>query len=450
MRRTTMSFTAGAIALAGLLLSGLAASAAPALTQISSDPFTNRTSQHQTEVEPDMASNGATLVGVFQVGRVASGGGADIGWATSTDSGAHWTHGFMPGITVNQGGGKAAAVSDPAVSYDAKHGRWLVVSLPISGAGNGVDVSSSTDGLTWANPVVVTPPAFLDKTWIGCDSTAASPFYGNCYTEWDNPGNGDQVLMSVSKDGGATWSTPSHPAGADGLGGQPLVQPNGTVVVPFLALGGNIASFRSTDGGATWSAVVAVASAQSHNDPGGFRAGPLPSANLDSAGKVYVTWEGCLLETGCSTNDALLSTSADGLVWSTVKRIPTNATGTTIDVTIPGIGVDHATQGAGAHLGVVYYFFPNVGCSVTTCQLDVGFISSADGGATWSAAQQLAGPMSLSWIAKSQNGRMVGDYFATAFSGGKAFPIFAVGKKPAAGHKFDEAMYTVNGGVTVH
>ena len=32
--------------------------------QLSSDPYTNTTSQHQTEVEPDSYSNGATIVAI--------------------------------------------------------------------------------------------------------------------------------------------------------------------------------------------------------------------------------------------------------------------------------------------------------------------------------------------------------------------------------------------------
>ena len=38
------------------------------------------------------------------------------------------------------------------------------------------------------------PPATkvdLDKNWTVCDNHAASPFYGNCYTEFDNFGEGD-------------------------------------------------------------------------------------------------------------------------------------------------------------------------------------------------------------------------------------------------------------------
>ena len=60
--------------------------------------------------------------------------------------------------------------------------------------------------------------------------------------------------MVTSTDGGLTWG-PIRAAGcSSGLGGQPVVQPNGTVIVPFSGNGGAELSFRSTDGGATWSA----------------------------------------------------------------------------------------------------------------------------------------------------------------------------------------------------
>src|SRR5207302_1121817 len=91
----------------------------PNLIQISSDPFTVAPGQHATEVEPHMLSNGATMVAAFQVGRIAPGGATDIGWATSTDGGATWTHGSLPGLTKGEGTGPYDAASDPAVAYDA-------------------------------------------------------------------------------------------------------------------------------------------------------------------------------------------------------------------------------------------------------------------------------------------------------------------------------------------
>ena len=92
-----------------------------ALTQVSSDPFTNPNAQHRTEVEPDTLVQGSTIVSTFQVGRAAGGGSSDIGFATSTNSGATWSSGFLSGITVNQGGGPYQSASDPAVAFDARH-----------------------------------------------------------------------------------------------------------------------------------------------------------------------------------------------------------------------------------------------------------------------------------------------------------------------------------------
>ena len=53
----------------------------------------------------------------------------------------------------------------------------------------------------------------LDKNWTVCDNHPTSPFYGHCYTELDNFGDGDLELMSTSTDGGLTWSTPIPTAG---------------------------------------------------------------------------------------------------------------------------------------------------------------------------------------------------------------------------------------------
>src|SRR5207253_3880454 len=156
----------------------------------------------------------------------------------STNGGATWTHGFLPGITSVAGGGPFARVSDPAVAFDARHGVWLIASLPLNAAvtGAGVIVSRSTDGgLTWGNPVTVDPATDTgtDKTWATCDDTPTSPFYGNCYAEWDLNSAGNLIQMSTSTDGGLTWgpkrTTTSRQAG---IGGQPVVQPTGTVIVP--------------------------------------------------------------------------------------------------------------------------------------------------------------------------------------------------------------------------
>src|SRR5207302_11457461 len=105
--------------------------------QISSDPYTqgtcagSSTTNHHTEVEPDTFSNGSTIVAAFQVGRIYDGGACAIGFATSTNNGATWTQGLLPGITKYSGGGPNDRATDASVAYDAAHNVWLVSSLTL-------------------------------------------------------------------------------------------------------------------------------------------------------------------------------------------------------------------------------------------------------------------------------------------------------------------------------
>ena len=207
--------------------------------------------------------------------------------------------------------------------------------------------------------------------------------------------------------------------------------------------------FTSTDGGASWSAIRHVTPIRRHVVAGGLRGGKyvLPSAEIDGAGRVYVAWQDCRFRPNCTSNDIVYSTTTDGVNWSAVTRIPIDSVSSSVDHFIPGLGVDHSTSGASAHLGLAYYYYPQTDCDFSTCQLDVGFIASTDGGATWGASTQLAGPMSLSWLAKAGGGSFVGDYISTSFSSvGRAYPVLAVANVPSGG-LFDEAMYTAVGGL---
>ena len=418
--------------------------AAGSLIQISSDPFTNTTSNHKTQVEPDTFAFGNTIVSAFQQGRFFDGGGSDIGFATSTDGGNTWVHGSLPNATqiVNPKSPYVRA-SDASVAFDAKHNVWLISWLGIINPSGpvDVDVSRSTDGVHWSNPVVVTADKqFNDKNWTTCDDTATSKFYGNCYTEFDDNSKLNLFQMSTSTDGGLTWGKPkTNPANTCVIGGQPVVQPNGSVIVPIDdCLETSILSITSTDGGNTWSNPVTAAQLLNDGHPGNIRSPDLISAEIDSSGKVYVVWTDCRTENFCNSgnNDLLMTTSADGINWSLPVRIPTSKVGCTtkscVDILIPGLAVDRRTSGSSAHLAVDYYTFPNINCTSSTCQLNVGFISSTDGGAHWRSPQQLAGPMTLTWLPLTTQGFMVADYLSTAIVAGasNANPVFEVASAP--------------------
>ena len=341
-------------------------------------------------------------------------------------------HGYLPGLTDNYKGGSFTAASDAAVAYDAKHGQWLIASLPIvDDNGEAVGISRSPDGITWGKPILVDHSGSDDKEWVICDNTTTSPHYGNCYVEWDEPALGDLIFMSTSTDGGKTWGAGKNTAdGAGGLGGQPLVQPNGNVVVPIDGFGGMIA-FSSTNGGKSWSSSLLIANQNFRGEDGGLRSPGLPSAAIDKAGKIYMVWPDCSFRSGCSTDDIVMSTSTNGTKWTAPIRIPIDPLKSPIDHFIPGIGVDLATSGKTAHVAITYYYYPNASCN-NSCQLNVGFTLSQDGGKTWTAGKKLAGPMQLSWLPNSQNGLMVADYLAIAYANGNPFGVFAVAQAPSA------------------
>jgi hypothetical protein len=316
----------------------------------------------------------------------------------------------------------------------------MISSLVLTENGNavngvGIYTSRSTDGgLTWGAPVAIPNTAGMvspDKNWIVCDNTASSPYYGNCYTEWDDNGAGNRAEMSRSTDGGATWSVAAtNNAGI--IGGQPVVRPDGTVIVPTANANETaIGAFDSTNGGVSWSGVTTIATVKHKSPAGSLREGPLPSAEIDGAGTVYVAWADCRFIRSCKANDIVLthSTNATGTTWSAITRIPIDGTGSGVNHVLPGLAVNKATSGASAQLGLTYYYFPKGSSS-----LSVGFVSSTDGGAHWSAATSLASGMPTTWAANTSQGRMVGDYISTSFgSDNLAHGVFATLSAPTSG-----------------
>jgi len=444
------------VMLLALLLTAGTVTAQVPLTQISNDTFTNTTSQHETEVEPASYSFGATIVSTFQVGRFTDGGGSDIGFATSTDHGTTWTHGNLPGITTIEGTGTYDRASDTSVTYNVKFKTWLVETLALSNSGGAhgqaVLVGSSKDGITWNNPATVSVAernGFYDKPWIGCDNTSTSPFYGNCYVEWDDFSLGDQLEMSTSTDGGVTWSTKKTTGGSPfGTGGIPLVQPNGTVIVPSDdQFASSVQAFRSTDGGNTWSAPAFITSISEHGVAGGMRAVPLIAAAIDGAGKVYIMWADCRFRNNCASNDIVFTSSSDGVTWSAVTRVPIDPVGSTVDHFTPGFSIAPGTSGSTARLALTYNFLPKTNCG-SVCNVGVGYVESTNGGSTWGAPKVLAKGMNTNWLPSTTSGQMLGDYQTTAYSGTRVHGVFAAAFSPS-GSTLNEAMDTNAVGLAV-
>jgi hypothetical protein len=405
--------------------------------EISTDPYTSAPSQHATEVEPDSASWGSTVVAVFQVGRIADGGAANIGWATSRNGGRTWKHGFLPGLTPSsRPAGPWPRATDPSIAYDAQHGVWLAVSLTFGGPDSALLISRSTDGIHWSQPVTATrrDSFALDKQWIACDNWASSPFRGRCYLSYDDLGS-DQIETNFSTDGGLTWQGPTHFPGAGRAsingpaapGVQPVARPDGTVLIPYFD-NTQISVLRSVDGGLTWLAPIAAAPT-SYRPVAGLRVAPLPSADVGSDGAVYVSWADCSQRPNCSANDILVAHSADGLTWSP----PVRASSGSADAELPGVAADPSRPGV---LALAYY-------TVRNDRLDVYETTSRNGGASWTKRQRLnSRSIPFGWLA-SAGGAMVGDYISTSVAGGRAVPVFALGFAPRRG-RLHESMFATS------
>jgi hypothetical protein len=321
------------------------------------------------------------------------------------------------------------------VAYDAVHGTWLISTLTLEPESSHILVARSTDGLHWAAPVTAATGPVLDKEWLTCDNGASSPFHGRCYLLYTDDEKNWTVSQSTD-DGGANWSPPVR-ATSTLVGTQPAVRPDGTLVaiagsyVGQAGLTGSIESVHSVDGGATF-ARSTVSSFQSASS-GVMRVLPLPSMEMDAAGTLYAVWDDCRFRPGCTANDLVLTSSPDGgLTWTPPSRVPVAPASSSLSAFIPGLGADPAHAG---HLGLVYAYYLAGSCAHGTCLLGVGSTSSLDGGASWSRPQQLdAQPMPTTWIARTNSGRMLGDYFSTTFAGARMVSVFALAAPPLHGH----------------
>jgi len=412
--------------------------------RLSVDLSTNPQSQHETAVEPDSFSWGSTVVAAYQLGRFETGAASNIGVSVSRDGGRTWQRTTLPAVTVeSQPPGPELSASDPTVAYDAVHGVWLVGTLTLEARSSHVYVARSTDGLHWSAPVDAAAGPELDKDWIACDNNAASPHRGRCYAEFTDDDRNVTVSES-SDDGGLTWSAPVT-ASSLLVGTQPVILPNGTLVVVAgdyvdeRALNGSIVALRSTDGGATFTRATIGQLTSAAN--GVMRSASLPSVDVDSNGTIYAVWHDCRFRPGCTENDLVLSTSTDGVTWTAPARIPLAPVPSTFDAFIPGLAADPARPG---RLGLVYAFFTPGSCARGACTLEIGFVTSPNGGTTWTAPQRLdAQPMQMTWLAKAEGGRMVGDYFSTSFAGDRVVPVFTLATSPLRG-RFREAIFAAS------
>lgn len=416
------------------LLDGVAADCELVGRRLSRDPYTNPESQHETQVEPDSFTVGRTTVVTFQVGRRFDGAADNIGFAVSNDDGRTWRSGLLPGLTrASQPAGSNLRASDPVVAYDASSGMWLISTLAIEGPVTRLTVSRAADGFTWSNPVIAIADSSpngitFDKNWIACDNGAASPHRGRCYLVYTDALNNDRIAVVTSTDGGATWSTPVGAPVTDAVGAFPVIRPSGELVVVYNWGGRRIGSSVSTDGGLSFGATALVAEIENRNIRA-LRFFPLPSADVDPTGKVWITWHDCRFSQGCAANSVAVSTSTDGRTWATPTAVTSGR-----DAYIPAIGI-HPTTG---RVAVVYHV-------VRAGGIDVELVESRAGGSGFGAPRRLsAQTMRIEWLPNTVSGRMLADYISVHYAGARPLAAWVLASEPV-GASFRQAVYATRG-----
>jgi hypothetical protein len=381
------------------------------------------------------------VIAVWQQDRWDSGGARGLVAGVSRDGGQHFDQVTLPFSRCAPGGLPYTRASDPWVSI-GPDGTAYAVSLSFNQAadgstpGNTIGVATSTDGgLTWGNTQALindTDPSVLNDK----ESVTADPVHpGVAYVVWDRATPTSQpTYFSKTADDGKTWSTPrAITAPTESVIGDILVVDprNGTLYDffdRFVATGtGAEESFiKSTDGGATWSAIKKI------TDDGSVQ--PVDPANgallrtsfgdpdpaIDTkTGRLYVVWEDARFSGG-AFNEIAFSTSGDGgATWSTPQRIstPTGGLGFNPQIAVNDKGV----------LGVSYYDFRTLPTAdPATLPTNYWLVTSPAGGGSFGNEQaivrtpfdQLGAPVSRF------RGYFLGDYEGFANSGDEFVSVF--------------------------
>jgi hypothetical protein len=396
--------------------------------------------QADTAIEPSIAVNPANprnaVIG-FQAGR--GDGAASNGYGYTFDAGRHWTYGLMPKLT-GLTGGPFTSASDPVIAFGPKNAVYFS-SLAFNATTSAIVNHTSHDGgKHWDEPTYVLDnpgQVFNDKNWVVVDNgTGAGHHTGRVYVVWDV---GQPVLASYSDDEGRTWlRAPSviHPG--QGIGTIPLVMPNGDLAVVYstgawvppvgdktppdnqLVAGGGQMVISVAHGAGTvptGSPLVFTPPVTVGDDRGNsvqdLRAGGLPSASVDArTGRIAVTWEDGRYRKD-KANDVVVTTSTDGVRWSTPVRVNRGAADDDVDHFTPAIAT-----GPDGVLRLAYRQRAGADNGESSPYVDTFLQQSADGGRTWTAPLRVNRVRTdLRFAAFSRASAFLGDYMQVAAAG---------------------------------
>lgn len=205
-----------------------------------------------------------------------------------------------------------------------------------------------------------------------------------------------------------------------------------------------MAYVKSEDGGTTWSSIKIIAALKSvgvtdPNTGATIRTGDIiPEPAIDPAtGKLYIVWQDSRFNGG-QYDEVVISSSTDGgTTWTAPIRVNT-PTGTAAFT--PSIKINSAGK-----IGVTYYDFRNLQTgNTTTLPTDYWFISSNNGGTSFTGEQHLAGSFDM-LAAPYASGYFVGDYEGLTSIGTTFQAFFVATNSSNAGNPTDVYSIAIGG-----
>ncbi len=415
---------------------------------------------------------------------------------TSSNGGATWSNqGMLPGYTdtgtsvaasagslsTSAAPGTLVSDGDPVVVFGPKvangafswangvRAYYANLSSFASGAAKGqqapelLAVSISDDfGASWFDPIVAARGngyIFNDKETIWADRNPSSPNFGRAYISWtqfrDIPGCAEPIMFAFSADAGLTWSRPNqlstaHNCGLGGRQGSAIrTGPNGEVYVFWEdsdKLGSEQVVQVSLDGGRTFSKSITLGRVADIHDPipgANFRTDSFLSAAVDQAsGAVYAAWS---TRTSGGGRIVVAKSGDGGATWSAATTVSTASEGYAffqgLDVA-PNGRVDVGYQALVAANPATY--------GTGNATVNSYYVSSSDGGATWSAPLRVSSAGSDP-AASAQNNlarQFWGDYNTLASTNAFALFIYTDSRSGVGCPAVDAYQHALDAGTT--
>ncbi len=419
---------------------------------------------------------------------------------TSADAGATWTNrGLLPGYTdtgaavapsagrlaTSAPAGSLVSDGDAVVAFGPKLGTdgkfswsngvrayyanlsaYSTAGRPGNQAAEMIGVSvSDTYGASWYDPIVAAQShgnVFNDKESLWADRNPSSPYFGRVYVSYTEfrsvAETAEPVIVVYSADGGLTWSGQNQVSAAYNNGSRGGRQgsvirtgPHGEVYLSFEdgdnKLGSQQVLVVSLDGGATWSKKISISTVTdlAAAIPGSnFRTDSFSSMGVDQttsrrSGAVYVSWADATSGSG----RIVVSTSLDqGQTWSAARTVSTAREGYAfyqgLDVA-PNGRIDIGYQALVAKDPSTY--------GTGNASIDSYYVSSTDGGLTWSRPVKVSSSSSDPAASSQNNLRLQfwGDYNTLASTDSTALFIYTDSRNGAGCPAVDAYQHGLDG-----